>query len=62
MPRKRCDKGECLRFDLEAKIERLCAALDQIKVTCDGNKAATCDHGMALKFVGEVATHTLSRI
>ena len=50
-----------MRFDLEAKIERLRAALDQIKVTCDGNRAETCNQGMALKFVGEVAAHALTK-
>ena len=51
--RKRYDKGE-------HEIARLRGALEQIKVTCDGNKSAACHHDMALDFVGEVAAHALA--
>lgn len=45
--------------ELRHKIGLLRAALTQIRVTCEGNAAPTCDKGMALRFVGDVAAHAL---
>lgn len=44
----------------EHKAELYRKALEQIRVTCEGNAAPDCDKGMALAFVGNVATHALS--
>jgi hypothetical protein len=37
-------------------------ALDQVRVTCEGNAGPSCDKGMALAFVGDVARHALERL
>lgn len=48
--------------DLRAENRRLRAALDQVRVTCEGNAAPGADKGMALEFVGRVARHALGEI
>lgn len=45
---------------LDHENELLRAALIQIRVTCDGNAEPSCDKGMALAFVRDVAAHALN--
>lgn len=45
--------------NLRHEIALLRQALDQVRVTCEGNAEPSCDKGMALAFVGRVATHAL---
>ena len=48
---------EGLRREIMGLRESLC----QIKAACDDNAGASCDKGMALKFVGQVATAAINR-
>lgn len=44
----------------EHKAELFRKALEQIRMTCEGNAGPSCDKGMALEFVGRVAEHALT--
>lgn len=54
------DKESYVRRETKrvAKIEQLLAALKQIVTVCDDNAEPTCEHGMALKFVRDIAART----
>ena len=54
-----CSRADIRRLDHE--IELLRQALTQIRVTCEGNASLSCDKGMALAFVCEVAARALER-
>lgn len=45
--------------ELRVKYDLMRSALVQIRVTCDGNAAPSCDKGMALSFVGQIVAHAL---
>lgn len=43
-----------------SRVQRLEAALEQIRTVCDDNAPASCDKEMALNFVRDVAAKALA--